>query len=297
MKQLVPSFTYFERLSIGLWDAVGAIFVAGGGPVYSAKDGSEIVACEPPEAGFLKDLIQYKGYLYMTDSKVNQIFIFDSELLVYGKCEYSTISLPEDGFFGDGFPYSNGVEIYKDGLVISTIGGDPSGGDFEMAQFWYVDLAIDKSNLVIGGAIGDGLLVAGEPLNSVLDVYELDYDEKSGVAATKLDEITSELFVGPSNVTQYKDCLYAVNLVRIFTACICLSQVSNFLPLGLHISSLSTYRTLVEFQMMGRVIQKRSRTPLISWVSPSTNNRKAYLWYDGLNTYTTQASYMDYVLH
>ena len=211
--------------------------------MHRTRDGSEIVTCELPEAGFLNDLIEYKGYLYVTDSKVNQFFVFDAKLLVHGKCEYSTIPFPYDGFSGDGFPYSNGIEIYKGGLIISTIGGALPVVIIEMAQFWYVGLVTGEASPMISGAIGDGLLVdgdifyAGDPLNSVSGIYELDCGKMSGVTATKLDESTLDLFVGPSTVTQYKDWLYALNLVRTFTA-------RSFQPLSSNVWLLTYLHTL-----------------------------------------------------
>lgn len=207
--------------------AKGAIFVAGGGfptgvvpavHVYSAKDGSEIVTCNPPDAAFFNDLIIYKGYLYVTDSLVPNVFVFDVHALLAGKCDYSTIALPAS-FSGEGFPFANGIEVYKNGLIVSNIRGQGAGQNPDLFELWYVDLKTGDATLLLPSTLGDGLLVDGDILYAAqpgtgVAVFELDYSRTTGVTIEQISLITSDLFRTATTVAKYKDMLYLVNSVR-----------------------------------------------------------------------------------
>lgn len=221
--QLVPSAGIFQRFSLGLWYAQETIFVAGGGTVvgvppslhvYSANDGTEIVTCNPAEGGFLNDLIVDNGFLYVTDSITPNVFAYKVADLLVGNCDdYSVIPLPES-FSGEGF-YANGIEVYKQGLIVANVGG---GGFSTTQEFWYIDLESGKGTLLFPNA-GDGLLVDGdilysvEPLFNKVAVYELEYEAQEGVKMKLLPNatITSDLFRAPTTVAMYKGTLFLPN--------------------------------------------------------------------------------------
>ena len=277
VSQAVPSAGYFVRAAIGLWYAADAMFVAGGGSVfgvpaavyvYGASDGSELAACTPNGAGFLNDLIVYEGTLYVTDSLLAQLFVFDVSALLDGKCDYSTIALP-NSFTGPGFPYANGIEVYKDGLIIANVGGDPSGSDPDAPEIVYVDLKTGEMTVLVTGGAGDGLYVDGDILYAVVidrvDVYKLDYSKKMGVTAELLTEISSDMFRYAATIAPYKNMLYLTNAVRI----ICIYYISPTGVCGSHSHSLLVFYSALtlELRPMERETRLHFRMTLICFLS------------------------------
>ena len=218
--QVVPSFGFGVRAALGLWYAEGVIYAGGAGELfgppaavhaYDAHTGQEIVTCTPASAVFVNDVIEYNGYLFATDSFLNEVLVFDVGAMLHGDCSYNVIVLPE-AFVGDGFR-ANGIEIYKDGIIVANSNEN---------QLWYIDLHTYEATMISAEGGGDGLLVDGDILYSVenvantVAVYQLGYSHEGMVTATPVADLTSDLFRIPTTVAMYKDMLYLGNAVSCF---------------------------------------------------------------------------------
>lgn len=110
MEHAVSSFDFFERPSGGLAYYKDYLVVAGLGPtydvepclhVYNVKNGDAIISCQPNfPTGQIMDVTVVENTAYATDSTVNQIVSMNMDDASEGKCNMTSIKLP-NSFLSD----------------------------------------------------------------------------------------------------------------------------------------------------------------------------------------------------
>jgi hypothetical protein len=116
ISQVVPSYGFTKRGSLGLEYYEGHVFVAGGGfdPklfVYQVENGTQVAACAPEsETSFLNDVAIVGNYAYVTNSINNTIMVVDVAKALLGVCDVLSIETPAELFQSqDGEFLANGM--------------------------------------------------------------------------------------------------------------------------------------------------------------------------------------------
>lgn len=226
VQEIVPDKGFQERGGIGLEYYKGALFVGGGGPmgllmsaavhVYDASTGDELASCQPDyaDAQFMNEVTIKDGMAYITDSGRSKLMVMDADAALQGNCQVSSIDLPEQIFnLGPDIWGANGIAPFHDGLIIVH---ETDGSAF------YLDLKNQNSITQIiqnGGApTADGLVIIGnkmyitQNLENKISMWKISRGEGGvPVGATKLGDITSELYRSPATSVIFRGRIYSVN--------------------------------------------------------------------------------------
>jgi sugar lactone lactonase YvrE len=215
---LVPAQTGRSAIGVKV-DNRDRIFVAGGATgkafVYDAEDGSNIASYQlaPPGAQtFVNDLVVTKRAVYLTDSRIQQLYVLPlgraGELPTQSQVQ--TLPLTGDIVYTTG-NNANGIVATPDGKRLIVVQGN-------VGKLFLVDPGTGVARQIdLGGANvenGDGLLLNGRTLYVVqnrrnqIAVITLSADLTSGRVTALL---TDPDFDVPTTLTSAAGRLWAVN--------------------------------------------------------------------------------------
>lgn len=200
------------RAAIGLEDAGGRLFVAGGPTgrafIYDSRTGADVatVLLTSQQPSFINDVAVTDTSAFFTDSLSPVIYRVDRETL-----EVASIALTGDLVYEEGFN-ANGIEATADGralVIVQTNTGELFTVEAGTGATRRIDLAGDGP---LPG--GDGLLLSGRTLyvaqNSENQIAVVRVD--TGLATgTVVGRITDARFDAPTTIAAVADHLYVVN--------------------------------------------------------------------------------------
>jgi sugar lactone lactonase YvrE len=198
------------RISVGLEERAGLLFVAGGPTgafVYDASTGATVQAYDVGAGAFVNDVVVTKDAAYFTNSFA--AVLYRVPLADGGQPgDIETIPLTGDFQLQDGFNL-NGIEASPNGKQLLAV--QSNTGDL-----FRIDPRSGETSLLDVGAAslasGDGLLLRGHTLfvgrnTNVVDVVHLDGSLRSG---RLVGEISSEDFDVATTLGRQGDRLYVI---------------------------------------------------------------------------------------
>lgn len=197
------------RMSLGLYESAGLIFVAGGiNPlgrlyVYDLASGREVANCKAPHGKLINDVVTDSNYAYFTDSLVAAVYRM--RIASLPSCDIDIIQLPRRLFHATGVKArGNGIVMYAGGLIVSNTA---------LKNIYFVDLLNGNKVTEIlpvytltsadgmdihSGTNGDVLFIA-EPQGNLVSIWSLSKTHRS-IRANRLGKITSNKFISSTAV-------------------------------------------------------------------------------------------------
>jgi len=193
-----------QRAAIGLKEAGGLLFVAGGPTgnafVYDARTGDDIATLDlaPTSDTFVNDVVVTRGGAWFTDSRSLTLSRVDVRTL-------DVTTLPLSGITLTTGNNLNGIEASPDGRTLYAI-------QSSTATLFAIDAATGEATAIVTGLTnGDGLLRTDATMLYVVQNRINQIGVVDLAAGEVVDVITSPHFVVPTTVARVGNRLYLPN--------------------------------------------------------------------------------------
>lgn len=182
--------------------------------VLDTITGNTVKKCEIEAAGFLNDIVIYKGNIYVTDSFKQVLHV----LSIKKSCDHKTVPLPETDFYPGEFNM-NGIAKYEGQLLVSQ---STAGKIYQVDPFTFATrVVIDRQPGADGLVVKNSLLYTVKGPYNKIQVVKLSMNAWGEIIAVRIGQIRNKAFRFPSTGAFVNGDI-----------CVCNSRFDEFSPFG-----------------------------------------------------------------
>lgn len=216
-ERVVKSFHVDADIIVGLWfnkpRKYLVISASTSVIVLDTITGETVKKCVVEEAGFLNDVVIYKGNIYVTDSFRPVIVVLSIKT---NSCDYETIPLPDVDFIPGNFNL-NGIAKYKGQLLVAQ---SAAGKIYQVDPFTYATrMVIDRQPAADGIVVKNNLLYTVKNSFNQVQVVKLGMYKSGKITAIRIGKIRNKAFRFPTTGAFVGDDL-----------CVCNARFDEFPP-------------------------------------------------------------------